>query len=124
MSTNSTPQASPYSRPLGSGVPKSIPTVLTSPRCTKNSVTDPNENTQSKIESLVEVFLNTLLGFAVSFSAWPFVAAAFDLPYSVSSNLGITTCFTALSIARGYVVRRFFNEKLHRAAQALTRRSN
>jgi putative Mn2+ efflux pump MntP len=97
---------------------------LTSPQCTKNSVTDSNEKTQSKIESLVEVFLNTLLGFAVSFSAWPFVAAAFDLPYSVSSNLGITACFTALSIARGYVVRRFFNEKLHRAAQALTRGSN
>jgi|TARA_B110000914_G_C15341900_1_gene389623 putative Mn2+ efflux pump MntP len=75
---------------------------------------------QSKAESLVETCLNVGLGFIISFSAWPFVASAFDLPYSVASNLGITTCFTALSIARGYLVRRFFNEKLHTAAKTLT----
>jgi phosphate/sulfate permease len=62
---------------------------------------------QTRIESLVEICLNTALGFVVSFSAWPFVAAAFGYPYSVSHNLGITAIFTGLSIARGYVVRRF-----------------
>ena len=62
---------------------------------------------QTRIESLVEICLNTTLGFVVSFTAWPFVAAAFGYPYSVSHNLGITAIFTGLSIARGYFVRRF-----------------
>lgn len=78
---------------------------------------------QSKFESLVETTLNVAIGFVISFSAWPFVAALTDLPYSVSSNLLITTIFTILSITRGYIVRRFFNERLHRAAKAITRGS-
>ena len=76
---------------------------------------------QSKLESLIETCLNVLIGFCISFSAWPVVASIFDLPYSTAQNLGITGIFTALSITRGYVVRRFFNQRLHSAAQKLAK---
>jgi hypothetical protein len=33
--------------------------------------------------------------------------------------LGIGAWFTAISIARGYVLRRWFNARLHRAAQRI-----
>jgi len=77
---------------------------------------------QTRIVSLIEVILNTSLGFVVSFCAWPFVAHLFGYEYSLSSNLAITAIFTVLSIARGYVVRRFFARDLHQFAMRLGRR--
>lgn len=77
---------------------------------------------QRRLESLFEVVIGTALGFAVSFTAWPFVAHLFGYPYSVSANLGITGIFTVLSIARAYVVRRFFARGMHRLAVRLARR--
>lgn len=77
---------------------------------------------QSKLTSLVEVCLSVALGFCVSYAAWPFVAALYDIPYSHAQNLGITGIFTALSITRGYVVRRFFERGLHSLAQRISKR--
>jgi predicted histidine transporter YuiF (NhaC family) len=76
---------------------------------------------QTRVVSLIEVCLNTALGFVVSFSAWPLVAALYSIPYSVHQNLGITGIFTVLSIARSYVVRRFFARKFHEAAWRLAK---
>lgn len=76
---------------------------------------------QTKLESLIETVLNVAIGFVVSFSVWPLVAHVFSLPYSVASNLGITAIFTILSITRGYVVRRWFNKRLHSASARLAR---
>lgn len=68
---------------------------------------------QTRLVSLIEVCIGVALGFTISFMAWPFVAHIFGYPYSVSHNLGITGIFTALSIVRGYIVRRFFAAGLH-----------
>ena len=77
---------------------------------------------QTRIISLIEVVMGTALGFCVSFIAWPFVAHLYGIAYSVQSNLGITAIFTILSIARGYVVRRFFARGMHGAAVKLGQR--
>jgi hypothetical protein len=74
---------------------------------------------QTRITSLVEVCLNVAIGFAVSMTAWPFVGALYDIPYSYSSHIGITIIFTVLSISRGYIVRRFFANGLHHASVEL-----
>lgn len=74
---------------------------------------------QTRLVSLVETCINVALGMAVSLTAWPFVGAYYDIPYSYSSHIGITVIFTVLSIARGYVVRRFFARGLHRIAVGL-----
>jgi len=77
---------------------------------------------QARLESLVEIILNTMIGFWISFAAWPLIAPMFGIEYTVSSNFGITAIYTALSIARGYAVRRFFANGLHRAAVKIARR--
>lgn len=68
---------------------------------------------QTKLTSLIEVCVNTAIGFVVSALAWPIAAWWLDYPYSVSHTLQVTTFYTILSIARSYVVRRFFARGLH-----------
>lgn len=76
---------------------------------------------QTKLESFIETCLNVFVGFIISFCAWPFVAHFFGLPYSTLQNLGITTVFTVLSITRGYLVRRWFNNGLLKASQRIAK---
>lgn len=65
---------------------------------------------QSKSMSLVEQFFNTGSGFILSFFVWAYVVAPiWDMDVGFGGNLGITCIFTVVSIARGYVWRRFFN---------------
>ena len=77
---------------------------------------------QRRITSFIEVCLNVAIGFVVSLLAWPYVGALYDIPYSYSSHVGITVIFTVLSVARGYVVRRFFATGLHNIAVQMARR--
>lgn len=75
---------------------------------------------QSKLESLVEACLNTGLGFFVSLAVWLWIVSPmFGIPVSLGTSFAITSVFTVSSIARGYVVRRFFNAELHKAAHTL-----
>lgn len=76
---------------------------------------------QSKKSSLVEASINTLLGFIISFCAWPFVAEAHGIQTTVQENFTITLMFTVISIARGYVVRRWFNARIHKFAEKVTK---
>lgn len=79
-------------------------------------------STQARMTSLIEVCMGTAIGFLVSFCAWPIVAHLYGIEYSVQSNFGITAIFTVLSIARGYVVRRFFAKGMHTSAVTLAKR--
>ena len=73
---------------------------------------------QTRLTSLIEVCLNTGIGFCVSATAWPFVAWYMGYPYTVGHTLAVTTFYTVLSVTRGYIVRRFFARGLHRTAYA------
>jgi len=77
---------------------------------------------QTRLESLIEVCLGTAIGFTISYSAGPLMYAYLDIPYSHTSNFVITCGFTVLSIARGYLVRRFFNNGLHALAKKIANR--
>jgi len=69
---------------------------------------------QSRLQSFVEANLNTFVGFGISMLAWEFlVKPLWGFSTSFLDNLGITLIFTALSIARGYLIRRYFNRKHH-----------
>jgi len=74
---------------------------------------------QTRLGSLIESSANTLIGFCVAFAAWPLVAWFYGIPFDRSQHFGIVLFFTVLSIARGFVVRRWFNGRLHRASMAL-----
>jgi hypothetical protein len=71
---------------------------------------------QSSVMSLVEVTVNTLLGFAVSVYANFLVLPLFGVPVKFSASVGITVIFTAISMVRSYFVRRFFAAHLKRIA--------
>lgn len=64
--------------------------------------------------------MNTAIGFVVTLGLAPIVYPLFGHGFTMSQNLGITAIFTVVSILRGYVVRRWFNAKIRRAAQRMS----
>lgn len=66
---------------------------------------------QTKIQSLIEAKINTLLGFGISYLTLLVVNAIYGLNLSLFDSLEITLIFTVVSIGRNYVVRRYFNNK-------------
>ena len=80
--------------------------------------------TQSRLESLIESAINILIGFSVALASQ---IAVFPLVgihgVSLGTNLEIGAYFTAISMVRSYVIRRWFNARLHRAAGTIARAS-
>ena len=64
---------------------------------------------QTKLESAIEVVVNVLMGYAVATASQIMIFPLFGIFLPLSDNLLIGAYFTAISIVRGYVVRRFFN---------------
>lgn len=76
--------------------------------------------TQSKKASLAEAIVNTCVGFVVTLICSPFIYWLADVEIK-ASQLGITTLlFTVLSIARGYVIRRWFNNLMIKAIKKIS----
>ena len=78
---------------------------------------------QTKLESLLESAANIAIGFFISLGVWVFIVAPlYDIPVTYAQNLAITMIFTVSSLARAYILRRFFNAGLHKACKELSRR--
>lgn len=71
---------------------------------------------QTKMVSLAEAIINTTIGFIVSMLFWPVAAHATGIQYNMQQHLVIVLLFTLISVARSYIIRRFFNSYLHRLA--------
>lgn len=67
--------------------------------------------TQTKTQSLIEAMTNTAVGFGISLAATFVIFPVLGIATTPSKNLLITLFFTAISIIRGYVIRRWFNKK-------------
>jgi hypothetical protein len=65
--------------------------------------------TQTRKQSAVETVAGVAIGFVVSVSASAVVYPLFGHAFTLGQNIAITIIFTVLSVARGYVVRRWFN---------------
>ena len=65
--------------------------------------------TQTRKHSAIETVAGVAIGFVVSLAAAVIVFPLFGHAFTLGQNVGITIIFTVLSIARGYVVRRWFN---------------
>lgn len=74
---------------------------------------------QSRIESLIEAMVNIVIGFVVAIASQLAIFPMFGIHIPFSDNLWIGTWFTLVSLIRSYVLRRWFNARLHKAAQAL-----
>lgn len=70
---------------------------------------------QTRLQSLIEAWVNVIIGYFVALIAQLIVFPLYDLEVSFSQNLQIGLIFTVVSIARSYLLRRLFN-RLHRVA--------
>ncbi len=66
---------------------------------------------QSKKHSLIEAITNTSVGFIISLLSTFIIFPLVGIESTGTKNVIITLFFTAISILRGYVIRRFFNKK-------------
>jgi len=78
---------------------------------------------QTKIESLIEALINIAIGYFIGVGSQMLIFPMFDIYVSTGTNFMITAWFTAISLARSYIIRRWFNKRLkqaaHRASVAL-----
>lgn len=75
--------------------------------------------TQTRLGSLIEALFNTCIGLVISVIANQLVFPRFGFHPSLGENVAISSIYTVISIARGYCLRRWFNLRLHRAAERL-----
>lgn len=64
---------------------------------------------QTKLGSFVEAWANIAVGFGINFTANMLVLPIFGFQVTASDAFGIGIIFTAISLARSYVLRRWFN---------------
>lgn len=64
--------------------------------------------TQSRIMSLVEAITNVVVGYVLAIVTQIVVFPWFGLHPSIGENLALGGVFTAISLIRGYALRRLF----------------
>jgi hypothetical protein len=64
---------------------------------------------QKKSHSLIESFINVLVGYGITLAAQLVIFPRFGIHISMSDNLMIGALFTVVSIVRSYALRRLFN---------------
>jgi hypothetical protein len=77
--------------------------------------------TQSRLGSLIESIVNVLIGYGIALASQLIVFPWFGIHIPLADNLAIGGIFTVISIARSYVIRRWFNARLHAAAMRMAR---
>lgn len=78
------------------------------------------EMTQTRLGSLIEAVCNVAIGFGINFTANAFLFPLFGWHISAGQNLTLGCIYTAISVARSYVVRRWFNARLKHLAKRLS----
>lgn len=74
---------------------------------------------QTRLESLIESIINIAIGYFVALLSQMLIFPLFGIHVSLTDNLLIGAWFTGVSIVRSYVIRRWFNARLHQTAQML-----
>lgn len=65
---------------------------------------------QSKSRSWKEAWVNIFIGYSINFCANLIVFPMFGYNISIHDNLMIGVVFTFISLARQYIIRRWFNK--------------
>jgi hypothetical protein len=69
---------------------------------------------QTKIGSLIESIINIIIGFSINFFGNIFILPLFGFNVTNSQAFGIGLIFTAISLIRSYLIRRWFNGMVHK----------
>lgn len=71
---------------------------------------------QTKRSSLIEAAINTVIGYIISLAVQVVAYPAFGHSFTLAENLGLGVVFAVVSLVRGYVIRRWFNQRIHNFA--------
>ncbi len=71
--------------------------------------------TQSRRGSMIEAFVNVMVGFGVALVSQIIIFPMHGVHVSLETDLVITLWFTVISLARSYCLRRWFNGRIERA---------
>lgn len=74
---------------------------------------------QTKLGSFIEVCINILIGFSINWVANMFILPLYGFQITGGQAFSMGLFFTVISVVRSYVIRRWFNDMLHKAAQRL-----
>lgn len=74
---------------------------------------------QTKWGSFVEVCINIFIGYWINFVANLVILPMFGFHITLSENLLMGVFYTFISVARGYIIRRWFEKQIHKAAMKL-----
>lgn len=75
---------------------------------------------QSKLGSFYESLINILIGYGVALASQLTIFPFFGINITLQDNLWIGFWFTLVSLVRSYVIRRWFNARLHKLAIILS----
>lgn len=75
--------------------------------------------TQTRLGSLYEALMNIVIGFSINYAANLLIFPLFGFSIGLVANFWMGCIYTAISLGRSYVIRRWFNAKMHRAAMKL-----
>ena len=78
--------------------------------------------TQTRLGSFIEAWVNVFIGFGINWCANMAILPMFGFNVSPGQAFHIGIFFTVVSVARSYIVRRWFNARLHAAAEQLAGR--
>lgn len=74
---------------------------------------------QTKRGSFYEALINVAIGFGINYGANLVILPLFGFHVSLVDNFYIGLLYTVVSVARSYVVRRWFDRRIHEAAMKL-----
>lgn len=79
---------------------------------------------QTRWGSFVEVSINIAIGFVINWIANILVLPMFGFYVTGSQAFSIGLIFTVISVARSYVIRRWFERRIHEAAMRLAKQDH
>ena len=77
---------------------------------------------QTRLESLLEVCINVAIGWVIALITQLIVFPLYGIQVTLGEQLGISVIFTAVSIVRSYIVRRWFNAGIHKVVAQFTKK--
>jgi hypothetical protein len=69
--------------------------------------------------AIIEAWANIVIGFTINFSANLLILPLIGASFTLAQNFWMGWIYTSVSILRQYAIRRWFQERLRAAAQAL-----
>lgn len=78
---------------------------------------------QSRLGSFIEAWINVFIGFWINFGANLIILPLFGFTnLTLTTNFVIGLMYTGISVARSYVIRRWFNNYLRKKAEVLAKK--